>query len=148
MVSVVTQFHASAAAVYWQRYSQRSVVGTGWCLCPFHSAIATVDVGIELIALFFGEDAPTFSLELCTLDVDVVVADAGRIKPVELFSFFPFLTELLDGKALIEPGGIDNDKFSSAFDDPLPASTASIFIFCRLVGVDIPADFAVGASVL
>jgi len=42
------QFHPSAPAWYWTRYSQLSVSGIGWCLWPFHSATENFD-GVFLI---------------------------------------------------------------------------------------------------
>lgn len=51
MLSVAVQFQASLPAAYWTAYSQRSVVGTGSCLWPFHSANA-VPAGVANGSVF------------------------------------------------------------------------------------------------
>lgn len=43
IASVVVQFHPSEPAVYCTRYSHLSLVGTGSCLWPFHSATVSLD---------------------------------------------------------------------------------------------------------
>lgn len=106
MASVSIQFHPSAPATYCTRYTQRSVVGTGSCLWPFHSAkekheeVILVVVELEPEVVFDSESV--FSVQLGPVllpDARVEVVEEGlgvEEGRVEILGLGPGLSLPLD----------------------------------------------------